>query len=69
MDLKDMDDEDFYALKRSVTDESSRRTRRATLPDQITALVHDATDAGISEEDVRATVEGALNGDDDGDLG
>ena len=64
MDLTDMTDDDFYAHKRAVDQEASRRTRRDTLPAQITAMIHDATDAGIADEDVRATVEGALNADD-----
>ena len=64
MDFTDMTDDDFYAHKRAVDQEASRRTRRDTLPAQITALIHDATDAGIADEDVRATVEGALNADD-----
>ena len=63
MDLTDMTDDDFYAHKRAVDQEASRRTRRDTLPAQITAMIHDATDAGIADEDVRATVEGALTTD------
>lgn len=64
MDFTDMADEDFYAHKRAVDQEASRRTRRDTLPAQITAMIHDATDAGIADDDVRATVEGALSTDD-----
>lgn len=64
MDLTDMTDDDFYAHKRAVDQEASRRTRRDTLPAQITAMIHDATDAGIADDDVRATVEGALSTDD-----
>lgn len=63
MDLGTMSDEDFYAHKRAVDEESSRRTRRLTLPDQIAAMVADATDAGITDEDVRASVETALGKD------
>ena len=64
MDLTDMTDDDFYAHKRAVDQEASRRTRRDTLPAQIAAMIHDATDAGIADDDVRATVEGALSTDD-----
>lgn len=60
MDLTAMTDEEFYAHKRAVDAEASRRTRRDTLPDQITAMIRDATDAGIADADVRATVEDAL---------
>lgn len=61
MDLTTMTDEDFYAHKRAVDAEASRRTRRAALPEQLTAIVRDATDAGVTDEDVRATVEEALS--------
>lgn len=64
MDFEAMTDDDFYAHKRAVDVEASRRTRRDTLPAQITAMIHDATDAGIADADVRATVEGALSTDD-----
>lgn len=60
MDLTTMTDPDFYAHKRAVDAEASRRTRRDTLPAQLTAMIHDATDAGITDSDVRATVEDAL---------
>ena len=61
MDLTTMTDEDFYAHKRAVDEEASRRTRRAALPEQLTAIVRDATDAGVTDEAVRATVEEALS--------
>lgn len=61
MDLTTLPDPDFYAHKRAVDEEASRRTRRAALPEQLTAIVRDATDAGVTDEDVRATVEEALS--------
>lgn len=61
MDLTTLPDPDFYAHKRAVDEEASRRTRRAVLPEQLTAIVRDATDAGVTDEDVRATVEEALS--------
>lgn len=61
MDLTTLPDPDFYAHKRAVDEEASRRTRRAALPEQLTAIVRDATDAGVTDEAVRATVEEALS--------
>lgn len=63
MDLTTMPDDDFYQHKQDVDAEASRRARRADLPDQLAALVRDATDAGITGEDVRATIEEALSDD------
>lgn len=60
MDLATMTDGDFYAHKRAVDEESSRRTRRATFAGELSSMVRDAADAGVPAEDVRATVEEAL---------
>ena len=60
MDLNTMTDDEFYRHKRDVDQEASRRTRRATFAGEISAMVRDAADAGVSDEDVRATVETAL---------
>ncbi|PWH05186.1 hypothetical protein DEO23_13985 [Brachybacterium endophyticum] len=65
MDLASISDDEFYAHKRDVDEESSRRTRRNVLPEQIAAMIHDATDAGISDSTVRQTVETALKDTDE----
>lgn len=60
-DLRTLPDEEFYRLKRDVEEDAARRSKLAQLPEDLTALVQAATLAGITNETVRATVEGALD--------
>lgn len=63
IDLTDYDDAMLDALRVAILTEQERRARVAQLPDQITDMARTAVAAGVSEADVRAAIETALQED------
>ena len=58
--IRDLTDDEFYQMRREMDADAERRARVAQFPEDLAALVQAASAAGVSADDVRASVEDAL---------
>ena len=58
--IRELTDDEFYQLRRDVDADADRRARIAQFPEDLASLVQAASAAGVSADDVRASVEDAL---------